>query len=100
MFPHSLGLGVEQFASLLHTSLQEAEVLHNVLDVVDGKVDEHTGDLGGFGWSHDLLDVLEEDGTDLLFVSGVLWHDGVDQVSASKQVSLLQAQLLVDLKRL
>jgi len=84
---------VEELAGLLNASVKQRPVLHNELDVLDGQVNEHTSDLGGFG-ADDLLDVLVEDRANLVLVVGVLGHDGVDDGVACHQVALVDVHLL------
>ena len=50
-----------------------------MLDVFDGEVDKHTSDLRSLG-SNDLRDVLVKHGSDLVFVVGVLWSHGVNDL--------------------
>ena len=92
------GLLVEELAGLLDTSLQKTEVLHDELNVVNGKINEHTRDLGSLVWAGDLLDEVEEASSDLLLVVGVLGHNSVDELLTRNQVTLLQCHLCADLR--
>ena len=81
----------DELAGLLDTGLKQREVLHDELDVLDGQIDEHTGDLGGLLGSDELVDVLVEDGADLGAVVGVLRHERRKHLMAGEQVLLLDA---------
>ena len=85
---------VEELAGLLDAGVQKRPVLHDELDVLDGQIDEHTGDLGGLV-AHNLLDVLVEDRANLVLVVGVLRDDGVDYGVACHQVALVDRHLLL-----
>ena len=63
-------------SDLLLELLVELEVLS---DLFDGQVDEHSGDLGGFVFSGDLLNEFEDDLSDLMLVVLVLGDDGGDE---------------------
>jgi len=84
---------VEKLASLLDTGVEKRPILHDVLDVFDGEVDKHTSDLRSLG-SNDLRDVLVKHGSDLVFVVGVLWSHGVNDLVTGHQVALLHCHLL------
>lgn len=91
---------VKKVTCLLDTCLHKTPVLHDHLDVIKGKVNEHTSDLWRLVWASDVLDVVEEDGADLLFVRRVLRHNSVDDLLAREQVALLDRHLGVHLRRL
>jgi len=68
--------------------------LHDHLDVIHGQVDKHTGDLGSLV-ANELLDVLEEHGTHLLLVVGVLGHHSGQNLVAAHQIALLDRHVLL-----
>ena len=84
---------VEKLAGLLDTGVEKRPILHDVLDVFDGEVDKHTSDLRSLG-SNNLRDVLVKHGSDLVFVVGVLWSHGVNDLVTGHQVALLHCHLL------
>lgn len=77
-----LHLLVEEFVSLLDASVEERPVLHDVLDVLDGEVDEHAGDLGGELLASELLHEVEDGIANGLLHVLVLGLDGGDQLGA------------------
>ena len=82
-------LSVQQLASLVDPCLEQREVLHDHLDVIDCKVDEHASDLRSFVLTHYLSDVLVEDRADLVLVIGVLKDDRSGNLVALEQVALI-----------
>lgn len=85
---------LEELDSLLNAGFEERPVLYDRLEVLDGKFDDHACDLGGLG-TDELLDVRKDDISNLLFVAGVLGHDLVDDLAASREIGLLGALLLL-----
>lgn len=73
------------------TGLEQIVVLEDELDVVDGQVNEHTGDFRGL-WPDQLSDKLIEDGTDLVLVVGVLRNDSWQNHVGSHDKLLVEGQ--------
>ena len=76
-------------ASLIDSRLEQREVLHDHLDVIDCQVDEHTSDFRSLVLTDDLSNVLVEDRADLVLVVGVLRDDRCEDLIALEKVALI-----------
>jgi len=93
---HVVALGfLPVLKGLLDLVLQVAKVHHVVLDLVDGELDEHTGDLGCLFISDESLDVLVDAATDLLLHVRVVGVQGWDILGSLSQVLLADGHHLV-----
>jgi len=84
----------KKVVGLANTSFEQIVVLHDELDVVNRKINEHTSNL----WSlltDQLVDELIEHGTDLILVVRVLWNDSWEDLVGSHDVPLVNGQLLL-----
>lgn len=84
---------LNQLAGLFNSHAEVFVVLQDNLDLLDVQVNEHTGDLGGFVIL-ELLDEIENGGTNLVLVVWVISLDGLDERAASHQIGFLDRNLL------
>jgi len=84
----SLGDGLEDLAGLIDLLLELEEVVEVTLDLVEGQVDEHAGDLGSKVFADELLDVLVDELTHELLQVRVLRHDSREHAKALKVVGV------------
>jgi len=84
----------EKVVGLTNTSLEQIVVLHDELNVVDWKVNEHTSDLWSF-LADQLINEFVEDCTNLILVVRVLRNDSWENLVGSHDVPLVDSQLLL-----
>jgi hypothetical protein len=75
-------LGVEQLHSLLYLELESAEVNKVSSNVRDGKINEHSSDLGGLLFSSKSFNILVDELSYLTLVVRVVWSDTWEEMSS------------------
>ena len=85
---------VKELRGLLDTGAEEGPVLHDAADVLNWQIDDHTSDLGSLR-SDQSGDVLVQNSANLILVVRILGSDGVDDLMAGNEVTLLHGHRLL-----